>query len=65
MAKYKVEVSDECIKCGLCATQCSDVFEMKDHAVPKKSELEDAKEIECAKGMVDSCPVSAIKVTEI
>ena len=36
MAKYKIEVTDECIACGACVAQC-DNFEMDgDKAKPKK-----------------------------
>ena len=41
MAKYKIEVTDECIACGACVAQC-DNFEMDgDKAKPKKKEVND------------------------
>lgn len=47
---------EKCIGCGLCASICDEVFEMKgDKAVVKKQ-----KNIPCVKEAIDSCPVSAI-----
>ena len=62
MAKYKLEVTDSCIKCGLCTAQCPDYFEMKEKAEPKKSEFE---ELGCAKEMEEACPVKAIKIIKL
>jgi len=62
MAKYKIEVTDECIACGACVAQC-DNFEMDgDKAKPKKKEVND---IGCNKDAVDACPVNAIKIKEM
>lgn len=63
MAKYKVEVdAEKCIGCGACAAQC-DNFEMDgDKAVPKQAEVDD---IGCNKEGAESCPVDAIKITEM
>ena len=62
MAKFKIEVTDECIGCGACVAQC-DNFEMEgDKAKPKKAEVAD---IGCNKDAADACPVTAIKIKEI
>ena len=60
----KVEVTDECISCGLCADAVSDVFEMGDEGaevvvdeVPE--ELEDA-----VRQAAEDCPVEAIEIEE-
>lgn len=59
----KVIVNKEtCIGCGLCESTCPDVFEMVDNiAVPKIQEVP-AKDQECAKKMVNECPVNAIEI---
>jgi ferredoxin len=62
MAKFKVEVTDECIACGACVAQC-DNFEMAgDKAKPKKKEIDD---IGCNQEAADACPVQAIKVQKM
>lgn len=62
----KARVDKEtCIACGLCPSICPDVFEIEDDgkagavvdSVPEDLQ-DDAKEAE------ESCPVSAIKVSE-
>lgn len=62
MAKFKIEVSDECIGCAACVAQC-DNFEMEgDKAKPKKAVVDN---IGCNKDAADACPVSAIKIKEM
>ena len=57
--KVKVD-QDLCVGCGLCATTCADVFEMKDDkAVPRVTVVPAASE-DCAKQAKDECPVEAI-----
>lgn len=53
---------DACIGCGLCESNCPDVFEMKDNIAVVKPGAVAPKDEECAKQMVTDCPVSAIKV---
>jgi ferredoxin len=50
---------EKCIGCGLCASTCSEVFEMKDGKsnVKKGKQKSDA---ECVKEAIDNCPVGAI-----
>ena len=51
----------KCIGCGACAAICPDVFEMDGEKAKVKSAKTDKT---CAKEAVDSCPVSAIKVSK-
>ena len=60
--KVKVD-PDICIGCGLCASTCPEVFEMKDDkavviiaVVPKNVE-------EACKKATDECPVTAIFIS--
>lgn len=52
---------DVCIGCGLCESNCPDVFEMKENIAVPKSETVQAKDEACVKQMVADCPVEAIK----
>ena len=51
----------KCIGCGLCASVCEEVFEMKNgkSAVKKGAEKSNSP---CVKEAADGCPVDAIKV---
>jgi ferredoxin len=51
---------DTCIGCGLCASVCEKVFEMKEGKANVKKGQEKFK-IPCVKEAIESCPVSAIK----
>ncbi len=55
-----VKVDKEtCIGCGACASNCTDVFEMKEDG--KAHVKSGAKENEsCVKDAIDNCPVDAI-----
>ncbi len=58
MVTVEVDV-EKCIGCGLCASICTDVFEMGDDA---KSHVKDASacdKCDC-QSAADSCPVQAI-----
>ncbi|OGS17358.1 MAG: ferredoxin [Elusimicrobia bacterium RIFOXYA2_FULL_50_26] len=55
----KVIVDAElCIGCGLCASNCPEVFEMRDNLAVVINETPN----ECAQQMVKDCPVEAIKI---
>ena len=45
-----------CIGCGLCASICEEVFEMKDG----KAKIKAQKKLPCVKEAINSCPVNAI-----
>ncbi len=61
----RVTVDEEtCIGCGLCAEECSEVFEMNDDKVRVKVDevLEDVAG--SCKEAAESCPVEAIQIEE-
>ena len=47
---------EACIGCGLCASLCEDVFEMKNGKAIVKAQ----KKIPCVKEAINSCPTNAI-----
>ena len=51
---------EQCIGCGLCASVCEQVFEMKDGKAYVKKGQEKSK-IPCVKESVEACPVTCIK----
>jgi ferredoxin len=60
----KVEVTDDCISCGICCDICPDVFKMGDvyaEVILNPVEEKYRDEVEEA---ADSCPTSAIMVNE-
>ncbi len=54
---------DTCIGCGLCASVCSEIFEMNDDGLAEacENEIED-KLMESAKDAEQQCPVNAITI---
>lgn len=60
---YKVEVDrSKCIGCGTCASIC-DNFQLVDgKSRPKKTKVD---EVGCNKKAEQTCPVGAIKVTQV
>ena len=48
---------EKCIGCGLCASVCSEVFEMTDD---NKAKIKAQKDLPCVKEAASSCPVKAI-----
>ena len=62
MAKIEID-EDECIGCALCAEICNKTFEMDEtKAKVKKSKVD--KVTSAHKEAADSCPVSAIKISD-
>jgi len=47
----------KCIGCGLCASICSEVFEMSPDG---KAKVKCQKNLTCVKEAISSCPVEAI-----
>lgn len=47
---------NKCIGCGLCASTCPEVFEMKNG----KARVKAQKKVPCVKEAIDSCPANAI-----
>lgn len=60
MPRLKVD-QDTCIGCGLCAGTCPESFQMN---LSGKSEVVDDKVTDCAKKMIENCPVGAISIEE-
>jgi ferredoxin len=60
MGIQNVTIIEGCIACGLCVSECPEVFEMQDVAVVKPgiaySNYED-----CVKSAAAGCPVEVIK----
>ncbi len=47
---------EECIGCGLCASTCPEVFEMKGDKASVKAQ----KDVDCVDQAIESCPTKAI-----
>ncbi|MEM5798268.1 MAG: ferredoxin [Candidatus Aenigmatarchaeota archaeon] len=64
MPKFKVEVDKgKCIGCGMCASVCPDIFELKGgKAHVKKAQLDKPG---CSTEAESNCPVRAIRVTKL
>ncbi len=58
----KFRVKEECIGCGLCASECPEVFTMTDEGIAQAIEEEVGPEWEeAAQNAQENCPVSAIE----
>jgi len=55
---------DTCIGCGLCAEECSEVFEMNDDKVRIKVDEVPEDVVESCKEAAESCPVEAIQMED-
>lgn len=61
---YKIN-KEKCIGCGMCASLCPDVFELKDDGKSSiKARVDIIANEECIKQAVESCPVGAIEKTD-
>lgn len=56
--------ADICIGCGLCPDICPEVFEMDDAIAKVKIDPVPADAEESCREAADSCPVSAISISE-
>lgn len=62
MGKPTVDL-EKCIGCGACASLCSEVFSLDDNTGKiKVLDTDYAKNAECIKEAVDSCPANAIEL---
>jgi ferredoxin len=62
--KMRVEVSDECIACGLCVDACPEVFEMGDDVAAVIVEEVPEEHEEAVRQAAEDCPTEAILVEE-
>lgn len=61
----RVTVDEEvCIGCGLCAEECSEVFEMNDDKARVKVDEVSEDVLESCKEAAENCPVEAIQIEE-
>lgn len=61
----KAQVDIElCVGCGLCADNCSAVFEMDDDKARVKVNPVPDSSIDCCQKVKEDCPVEAISVEE-
>ena len=58
----RVEVTEECIACGLCVDTCPEVFEMGDELAEVLLEQVPEEHQEAARQAADECPVEAILI---
>ena len=63
MAISSVTINDECTGCGLCETECPDVFDLNDVA-SVKADADLAANEESIRQAADECPVEAIEIEE-
>jgi ferredoxin len=59
-----VQVTDDCISCGVCCDISPDVFEMGDVYAEVKNNPVDEKYRDEVEEAADSCPTSAITIDE-
>ena len=57
-------VNENCIGCGMCTSICTEVFSMTDENVAVANGEVSPGQEDMVQEAADSCPVSAIEVTE-
>lgn len=60
MSITKVWIEEDCTSCGLCESECPEVFELEDIAVVKDG-VDFSQFEEGIKEAAESCPVEVIK----
>ena len=55
---------DTCIGCGLCAEECSEVFEMDDDKPRVKVDEVPEDVVESCREAAENCPVEAIQIED-
>jgi ferredoxin len=61
MSVKKVWVEDGCILCGLCETNCGDIFTMGTEKAEIKKGSNLNQNEDCIKKAAEECPVTVIK----
>ncbi len=64
----KVQISDDCIGCGVCEGLCDYLFKINSAtgiSEPLKNNLTDSEEIKMAEEASSSCPVGAINIIDV
>jgi ferredoxin len=56
---------DACISCGLCVSECPEVFEFDEEDISTViQDPVEAENEECARAAADGCPTNAIHIEE-
>ena len=57
-------VNDNCIGCGLCVSQCPDIFTMTEEGVAAARDSFSPEYAPLVREAAEGCPVNAIEVSE-
>lgn len=60
----RVEVTEDCIACGLCVDTCPEVFEMGDQYAQVLVDVVPEEHEEACRQAAEECPVEAILIEE-